>query len=249
MMPEATTRSETLATRRELVRATRRIAERDALAGLLSALPAALRSARVTDFARTLAERVRAARPPALSAEAFLRHYGLSTREGVALMCIAEALLRIPDAETADALLREKLSEGIWNQAADRSLLASAAEWGLMLTGALARWHESDEENLPASLKRLVARLGEPVVRAAIRQAMRILAEQFVLAETIEEAAARAAKRSPYRFSFDMLGEAARTAEDASRYFESYANAIRNVNAPDSISLKLSALHPRLEEL
>jgi RHH-type proline utilization regulon transcriptional repressor/proline dehydrogenase/delta 1-pyrroline-5-carboxylate dehydrogenase len=234
---------------RNRIREERRSAEALAVERLQSELPPGVRSDRVTQFAHALAERVRGTRPPALSAEAFLRHYGLSTREGIALMCIAEALLRIPDAETADALLREKLSEGIWNQAADGSLLASAAEWGLMLTGTLARWHESDERDLPASLKRLVARLGEPVVRAAIRQAMRILAEQFVLAETIEQAVERAAKRAAYRFSFDMLGEAARTAEDAARYLDSYANAIRKVNAPDSVSLKLSALHPRFEEM
>jgi RHH-type transcriptional regulator, proline utilization regulon repressor / proline dehydrogenase / delta 1-pyrroline-5-carboxylate dehydrogenase len=234
---------------RDRIRRERRSPEAQAVEGLLSAIPERVRSARVTEFARALAERVRSARPPALSAEAFLRHYGLSTREGIALMCIAEALLRIPDAETADALLREKLSEGIWNQAAEGSLLASAAEWGLMLTGTLARWHEADEQDVRASLKRLVARLGEPVVRAAIKQAMRILAEQFVLAETIDEAAARAAKRAPYRFSFDMLGEAARTTEDADRYFHSYDHAIRTVNAPDSVSVKLSALHPRFEEM
>ena len=234
---------------RNRIREERRSAEASAVDRLLSCLPESVRAARVTQFAHALAERVRGTRPPALSAEAFLRHYGLSTREGVALMCIAEALLRIPDAETADALLREKLSEGIWNQAADGSLLASAAEWGLVLTGTLARWHESDERDLPASLKRLVARLGEPVVRAAIRQAMRILAEQFVLAETIEEAVERAAKRAPYCFSFDMLGEAARTADDAQRYFQSYLNAIQKVDSPDSVSVKLSALHPRFEEM
>jgi RHH-type proline utilization regulon transcriptional repressor/proline dehydrogenase/delta 1-pyrroline-5-carboxylate dehydrogenase len=233
---------------RDRIRLERRAPEAPAVQRLLSALPQSASSSRVTRSAHALAERVRGARPPALSAEAFLRHYGLSTREGVALMCIAEALLRIPDAATADALLREKLSEGIWNQASDGSLLASAAEWGLMLTGTLARWHEADERDLPASLKRLVARLGEPVVRAAVKQAMRILAEQFVLAETIADAVERAGRR-PYCFSFDMLGEAARSAEDAEKYLHSYLHAIRSVNAPDSVSVKLSALHPRFEEM
>ena len=193
--------------------------------------------------AMRLAQRVRATPPGALSAESFLRHYGLSTREGVALMCVAEALLRIPDAETADALLREKLSQGDWGPGSDASLLSSAADWALLLTGKLARWHDE-----PSPLKHIVARLGEPVVRAAVRQAMRILAEQFVLAEKIEEAVERGAERAPYLHSYDMLGEAARTAADAAHYMELYSRAIEVVRAPDTISIKLSALHPRFEE-
>jgi RHH-type proline utilization regulon transcriptional repressor/proline dehydrogenase/delta 1-pyrroline-5-carboxylate dehydrogenase len=198
------------------------------------------------DIERTalrLAERVRSAPAGALSAESFLRHYGLSTPEGVALMCVAEALLRIPDAETADALLRDKLAQGDWTPSKDDRLLAAAADWALLLTGKLARWHDE-----PSPLKHIVARLGEPVVRGAVRQAMRILAEQFVLAETIEEAARRGAARRPYLFSYDMLGEAARTAQDAEHYMELYQHAIRSVRAPDTISIKLSALHPRFEE-
>ena len=158
-------------------------------------------------------------------------------------MCVAEALLRIPDAATADALLREKLSQGDWTPASDDSLLASAADWALLLTGKLARWRDE-----PSPLKYIVARLGEPVVRAAVRQAMRILAEQFVLAETIEEAVRRGAERAPYVHSYDMLGEAARTAADAARYMHLYSHALRTVRAPDTLSIKLSALHPRFEE-
>ena len=103
-----------------------------------------------------------------------------------------------------------------------------------MLTGTLARWHEEEDQSVPAHLRRLAARLGEPLVRAAVRRAMRILAEQFVLAETIEEAVARAAARRPYRFSFDMLGEAARSGADAARYLDAYSSALRSVVAPDS---------------
>jgi len=117
-----------------------------------------------------------------------------------------------------------------------------------MLTGTLARWHDVEEQDFPAYLKRLSARLGEPVVRGAVRQAMRILAGQFVLAETIEQAVERGAARAPYRFSYDMLGEAARTAKDAARYLAEYANAVRAVRPPDALSVKLSALHPRFEE-
>src|SRR4051794_1887730 len=217
-----------------------RMAEADVVARLRPQQP---RSAAIEATALRLAQQVRTTPPGALSAESFLRHYGLSTPEGVALMCVAEALLRIPDAETADALLREKLAQGNWATSSDDSLVASAADWALLLTGKLARWHDE-----PSALKHMVARLGEPVVRAAVRHAMRILAEQFVLAETIEDAARRGAQRRPYLHSYDMLGEAARTARDAQHYMDLYTHAIGTVRAPDTISIKLSALHPRFEE-
>ena len=224
--------------------------EAQAVRRLLAFQPGGDVSSRITSLALRLAQRVRATPPGPLSAESFLRHYGLSTREGVALMCVAEALLRIPDPQTADALLRDKLSSGNWSLTKDdASFVSSAADWALMLTGTLARWREAPQEDFSSNLKQLVARLGEPVARAAIRQAMRILAEQFVLAETIEEALARADARRPYRFSFDMLGEAARTAQDAERYLAAYSNAIRAVAPPDSLSVKLTALHPRFEEM
>ena len=227
-----------------------RMPEAEAVRRLLAFQPGKDASRRIASLGLRLAQRVRATPPGPLSAESFLRHYGLSTREGVALMCVAEALLRIPDPQTADALLRDKLASGNWGSTKDEdSFVSSAADWALMLTGTLARWREAPQEDFPSSLKQLVARLGEPVARAAIRQAMRILAEQFVLAETIEEAVSRAGERRPYRFSFDMLGEAARTAEDAARYFAAYSNAIRAVAPPDSLSVKLSALHPRFEEM
>ena len=227
-----------------------RMPEAQAVRRLLAFQPGRDASRRIASLALRLAQRVRATPPGPLSAESFLRHYGLSTREGVALMCVAEALLRIPDPQTADALLRDKLASGNWGSTKDEdSFVSSAADWALMLTGTLARWREAPQEDLSSSLKQLVARLGEPVARAAIRQAMRILAEQFVLAETIEEAVSRASERRPYGFSFDMLGEAARTAEDAARYFAAYSNAIRAVAPPDSLSVKLSALHPRFEEM
>jgi RHH-type proline utilization regulon transcriptional repressor/proline dehydrogenase/delta 1-pyrroline-5-carboxylate dehydrogenase len=231
----------------ERIRRDHRIPEAEALARLRALQPDKATSAKITAAALRLAQRVRGARPAALSAESFLRHYGLSTREGVALMCVAEALLRIPDPETADALLREKLSGGNWGQGAEDSWAASAADWALMLTGTLARWRDADEEPV-AQLKRLAARLGEPVVRTAVRQAMRILASQFVIGETIEEAVTRGRVFEAYRFSYDMLGEAARTAEDAARYFEAYSHAIRGTPAGDGVSVKLSALHPRFEE-
>ncbi|MGQ0749633.1 MAG: proline dehydrogenase family protein, partial [Betaproteobacteria bacterium] len=225
-----------------------RVAEADIVRRLRALQPEASAAASIQEVALRLTERVRATPPGPLSAESFLRHYGLSTREGVALMCVAEALLRIPDPDTADALLREKLSAGAWGGANEGSLISNAADWALLLTGTLARWYETEEDGLAAQLKRLAAQLGEPVVRGAVRRAMRILAEQFVLAETIEDAVRRGAERRPYRFSFDMLGEAARTAEDASRYYDAYRRALEHVRSPDSISIKLSALHPRFEE-
>jgi RHH-type proline utilization regulon transcriptional repressor/proline dehydrogenase/delta 1-pyrroline-5-carboxylate dehydrogenase len=218
-----------------------RIAEAQAVERLRALQPDGVTSQRIGKQALRLAERVRAAPPSPLSAESFLRNYGLTTPEGVALMCVAEALLRIPDADTADALIRDKLSGGNWST-------ASAADWALMLTGTLAKWHDAEERNFPTTVKRLIARLGEPVVRTAVRQAMRILAGQFVFAESIEDAVKRGAERRPYRFSFDMLGEAARTARDAANYLTSYTRAINAVRPPDALSIKLSALHPRFEE-
>lgn len=225
-----------------------RVAEADIVQRLRALQPAADVAERIHRDAARLAARVRSAPPGPFSAESFLRHYGLSTREGVALMCVAEALLRIPDADTADALLIEKFSEVQWTPAEGGSLASNAAEWALLLTGTLARWHADDTDSLGAQLRQLTARLGEPVLRTAVRGAMRILAEQFVLAESIEEAVGQASGRTPYRYAYDMLGEAARTAEDAAAYFDRYAHAINTVGAPDSVSLKLSALHPRFEE-
>ena len=191
-----------------------------------------------------LAQRVRATPPGPLSAESFLRHYGLSTPEGVALMCVAEALLRIPDAPTADALLREKLSQGDWRRAAT-TRSSPAPRTGRCFSPASSRAGTTS----PSPLKHIVARLGEPVVRAAVRQAMRILAEQFVLAETIEDAVRRGAERAALPFIPTTCWARRRARrEDAAHYMELYTHAIGNVRAPDTISIKLSALHPRFEE-
>jgi len=194
--------------------------------------------------------------------ESFLEEFGLSNAEGLALMCLAEALLRVPDEDTADKLIAEKISSGKWSEHLGKSdhWLVNAGTWGLMLTGRIV--------NLPEDLKgapgevvaRLVQRAGEPVVRAGAMQAMRILGEQFVLGRNIDAALKRGAGmvRSGLatRYSFDMLGEGARTNADAERYLESYARAIDAVgedsggkgpHASNGISVKLSALHPRYE--
>ncbi|HEX6793732.1 MAG TPA: bifunctional proline dehydrogenase/L-glutamate gamma-semialdehyde dehydrogenase PutA [Casimicrobiaceae bacterium] len=209
--------------------------------------------------ARTWVEAVRDERQSHAGIESFLQQYDLSTPEGVLLMCIAEALLRIPDTATADALIRDKLSRGDWERhlGASDSLLVNASTWGLMLTGKLTRIEREDARDPRAWYERFVARAGEPVVRVAVRQAMKLMAEQFVLGRTIEEAVARSDAK--WRHSYDMLGEAAVTAGDAERYFDAYRHAIATIGeararggeasvfASPSVSVKLSALHPRYE--
>ncbi|HSC23013.1 MAG TPA: bifunctional proline dehydrogenase/L-glutamate gamma-semialdehyde dehydrogenase PutA, partial [Casimicrobiaceae bacterium] len=208
--------------------------------------------------ARAWVEAVRSARASHGGIESFLQQYDLATPEGVLLMCIAEALLRIPDAATADALIRDKLSRGDWERhlGASDSLLVNASTWGLMLTGRLTRVDRDDARDPRAWYERFVARAGEPVVRVAVRQAMKLMAEQFVLGATIEDATSRS--DAPWRYSYDMLGEAAVTAADAARYFDSYRHAIATIGtapaanattifARPSVSVKLSALHPRYE--
>ena len=158
--------------------------------------------------------------------DAFVHEYGLTSEEGVILMCLAEALLRIPDADTADALIAEKIGGGQWDKHLGHSdsLFVNASTWGLMLTGRIVRLGEAKGPDRLAVVKRLVARSGEPVIRQALRQAMRIMGDQFVLGRTIEEALERAAplEEKGYRFSYDMLGEAAKTSADADRYFGRY---------------------------
>jgi RHH-type transcriptional regulator, proline utilization regulon repressor / proline dehydrogenase / delta 1-pyrroline-5-carboxylate dehydrogenase len=186
--------------------------------------------------------------------EDFLREYSLSTKEGLALMVLAEALLRVPDAATADRLIEDKLSAGDFGAHKVRShaLLVSASAWALGISARVIGGHETPE----SILHELVSRLGRPAVRTATRQAMRLLGSHFVLGQTIEEALSRGAAHPEFRYSFDMLGEAARTAADAERYYQAYATAIAAIGKaagatalPDrpGISVKLSALHPRYE--
>ncbi len=168
-------------------------------------------SARVSERARAWVEQVRGKYASNAGMESFLHQYDLSTQEGVLLMCVAEALLRIPDAATADRLIRDKLSRGDWQKHLGQSpsLLVNASTWGLMLTGRLTQI-DADAAGDPVSwYERVVARAGEPVVRVALRQAMKIMAEQFVMGRTIAEALARSRSggNSQFRYSFDMLGE------------------------------------------
>ncbi len=222
-------------------------------------LPAAERDL-VQARASELVARVRAKASQASALESFMRQYDLSSEEGVLLMCVAEALLRIPDADTADRLIADKLGDAGWDRHLGKSgsVLVNASTWGLMLTGKLVTLSEDTRRSFSGALRRLVGRSGEPVIRLAVRQAMRIMGHQFVIGRTIKEALKRAADKDnrPYRHSFDMLGEAAVTEPDAERYFRAYQEAIQaigaqgpypDINAAPSISVKLSALHPRYE--
>jgi RHH-type proline utilization regulon transcriptional repressor/proline dehydrogenase/delta 1-pyrroline-5-carboxylate dehydrogenase len=224
----------------------------------LARLPAE-QSARARDLALHLVQSVRRNRSGKSGIDAFLHQYDLASNEGVVLMCLAEALLRVPDSETADRLIADKIRAGDWASHAGEadSLFVNASTWGLMLTGRIVRPDPEDTRDPGSFISRLASRIGEPVVRGALRQAMRIMGHQFVMGRTIEEALARASESPQYRYSFDMLGEAAFTRADAVRYFEAYIGAIAALGraqagrpfgaAAPSISVKLSALHPRYE--
>jgi RHH-type proline utilization regulon transcriptional repressor/proline dehydrogenase/delta 1-pyrroline-5-carboxylate dehydrogenase len=215
-------------------------------------------------IAETAAQLVRAVRKNSKNdggIEAFLQQYDLSSDEGVLLMCVAEALLRIPDADTADRLIADKITAAKWQDhvGTSDSLFVNASTWGLMLTGKILTLDEIAKGNPTKMLGKLVSRAGEPVVRTAMRQAMKIMGHQFVMGRNIGEALKRAMKSTdlPYRYSFDMLGESALTAADAQRYLDNYHEGIKSIgdarvesedvfSAP-GISVKLSALHPRYE--
>ncbi|MFT4240898.1 MAG: bifunctional proline dehydrogenase/L-glutamate gamma-semialdehyde dehydrogenase PutA, partial [Acidovorax sp.] len=237
-----------------------RLPEPEALAPLLAQarLPQPM-----ADAAQQLALRVagalrnrKAAGGRAGIVQGLLQEFSLSSQEGVALMCLAEALLRIPDKATRDALIRDKISNGQWapHLGNSPSLFVNAATWGLLITGKLVSTHS--EGSLTSSLSRLIGKGGEPLIRKGVDMAMRMMGEQFVTGETIAEALsnARRMEAEGFRYSYDMLGEAALTAEDAKRYYASYEQAIhaigkasagRGIYEGPGISIKLSALHPR----
>ncbi|HUC16420.1 MAG TPA: bifunctional proline dehydrogenase/L-glutamate gamma-semialdehyde dehydrogenase PutA [Acetobacteraceae bacterium] len=242
---------------RGAMRALHRLAEAEALAPLLEAAspPPAL-AARIEARAVGLVRAARATYRPGADVTGFLREFGLGTAEGVALLCLAEALLRIPDAATADRLIEERIGGPDWEAHLGRadSLAVNASAFAFMLSGRVLAFENG------AAIGRMVRRLGEPVIRTALRRGMRVLARQFVLGRTIGEALGRAAtgdgKR--WRYSFDMLGEAAKTMADAERYLRAYESAIGAIGKAGAgrgpvegpgISVKLSALHPRYEPL
>ena len=217
-------------------------------------------NARVADLAKTYVLAVRGKRKAQGSIDAFMQEYSLSSEEGVVLMCLAEALLRIPDAETADKLIADKIGGRDWEShlGQSESLFVNASAWGLMLTGKIVTLGQDVSGDALGFMKRFVRRSGEPVLRGAMKQAMRIMGRQFVLGQTIEDAmaSAKAFEKLGYCYSYDMLGESAMTAEDASHYLKSYKNALTamgqgasaDVFSNASLSVKISALHPRYEE-
>ncbi len=218
-------------------------------------------SKQVREKAAALVMAVRANRKRKGGLDAFLKKYDLSSQEGVVLMCLAEALLRVPDADTADRLIADKLATGNWQEhmGTSDSVFVNASTWGLMLTGKLIRPDELSVDNPANFVSRMITRMGEPVVRASLRQAMKIMGHQFVMGRNISEAVRRSLKEENriFRYSFDMLGEAALTSADALRYLQAYSKAIATLGEMvgeggemedlPSISVKLSALFPRYE--
>ncbi len=212
---------------------------------------------RAVSLGVALVEGARARRDDRPFLDAFLQEFGLSNQEGIALMCIAEALLRIPDDATADRLIAEQLSTGDWSAHAGKSesLFVNASTWGLMLTGGILDLDPSIKADAAGWMRKLTRKAGEPLVRLAVRRAMRIIGGEFVVGRTIEEALERSAREPEVALcSFDMLGEGARTLDDADRYLKSYEHAIDVIGAQgsgrpaherSSISIKLSALEPR----
>jgi len=247
---------------RHRVRETTSADERAVVDGLLAASKLSPeRRGSIRERAIAMVEKCRAMSHKAGTLDAFLQEFGLSNNEGIALMCLAEALLRVPDDETADRLIAEKIQSGDWgaHKGKSTSSFVNASVWGLMLTGKVVRLDEEITGDTANWVRNLVSTLGEPVVRQAVLQAMRIMGGQYVLGRTIEEGLKKgvAQNRPGTRFSFDMLGEGARTMADARRYFDAYAEAIRTiastvkpgdtVDHANGISVKLSALHPRYE--
>ncbi|MGB0496487.1 MAG: bifunctional proline dehydrogenase/L-glutamate gamma-semialdehyde dehydrogenase PutA, partial [Kangiellaceae bacterium] len=215
---------------------------------------------RTWERARQLIVEIRNVQSGKGGVDALLQEFAISSEEGVVLMCLAEALLRVPDKLTADELIRDKLSGGDWisHIGQSDSMFVNASSWGLLLTGKLVNYRKEDKKDQFGIMKKMVGRLGEPVIRNAVRQSMELMGSQFVMGVTINKALkrARAMEEKGYTYSYDMLGEGARTMQDADRYFESYMNAIREIgraaknkgpiNSP-GISIKLSAIHPRYE--
>ena len=208
------------------------------------------------ELARRLVTQVRTNRTKASGVDALMHEFSLSSEEGVALMCLAEALLRIPDAETRNKLIQDKLSEGNWRSHLNNSpsLFVNAAAWGLLITGKLTT--PNNDDTLGAALTRLLGKGGAPLIRQGVNYAMRLLGKQFVTGQTIEEALQNGKEREKmgYLYSFDMLGEAAYTQEDADRYYNDYVQAIhaigkdaagKGIYEGNGISVKLSAIHPR----
>ncbi len=249
---------------RQKIREFYRINEAQAVELILPEAEVSMRArSRAWDRARTMVLRIRREQEGHGGVDALLNEYSLSTEEGVVLMCLAEALLRVPDKSTQDELIRDKLSKGQWASHLGRSesVFVNASAWGLMFTGNMVNYtSEKKKKRQVGILKKKLGRLGEPVIRRAMNIAMKVMGKQFVMGENIEDAVERAEEkeRKGYVYSYDMLGEGARTAKDAERYYKSYEHAIKIIGEAakgkgprlsPGISVKLSAIHPRYDFL
>lgn len=246
---------------RQKIRDFYRIEENEAVSHILPLAEVDLRAkTRAWERARKMVLQIRAESEGSGGIDALLNEYSLSSEEGVVLMCLAEALLRVPDKATQDELIRDKLAQGKWSAhlGASDSLFVNASSWGLLVTGSMVKYSDKNLHKHFGIIKRSLGRFGEPVIRKAMNIAMKIMGKQFVMGETIEEATVRAQSKEQrgYVYSYDMLGEGARNADDALRYFNSYKNAIHVIGKAagnkgprqsPGISIKLSAIFSRYE--
>ena len=246
---------------RQKIRDFYRVDESNALAHILplAEVPVTAKS-RAWERARQIVVNIRNDQEGQGGIDALLNEFSLSSEEGVVLMCLAEALLRVPDAVTQDSLIRDKLAGGDWSSHLGNSdsIFVNASSWGLLVTGKMSNYSDHQQKQQFGILKRTIGRLGEPVIRKSVQFAMKIMGRQFVMGRTIEEAIERALEKEDkgYAYSYDMLGEGARTMKDADNYYHSYTLAIHAIGKAakgrgpirsPGISVKLSAIHPRYE--
>ena len=249
---------------REQIRKFYRIDENAAIEHILpiAEVNVAARS-RAWERARKMVLKIRQDQTGNSAIDSLLNEYSLSSEEGVVLMCLAEALLRVPDKHTQDALIRDKISQGKWSKhlGASDSLFVNASAWGLLVTGSMVNYSDKRNKEQLGLLKKIIGRLGEPVIRKSMNFAMKVMGQQFVMGETIKAATVRAAAKEQqgYVYSYDMLGEGARTMSDAQLYYNAYENSIieigkvalasgkNDARKVPGISIKLSAIHPRYE--
>lgn len=246
---------------RQKIRDFYRIDENEVITHILPLAEVGVKArSRAWERARQMVHQIREELDGQSSVDALLNEFSLSTEEGVVLMCLAEALLRVPDKDTQETLIRDKLANGDWSShlGSSDSLFVNASSWGLLVTGKMVNYNDKSKEQQFGMLKKTIGRLGEPVIRRSVNFAMKIMGKQFVLGRNIDEAIERAAdtERKGYVYSYDMLGEAARTMEDAESYYQSYLKAIHSIGKAANgrgpvkspgISVKLSAIHPRFE--
>ncbi|MGO2074011.1 MAG: bifunctional proline dehydrogenase/L-glutamate gamma-semialdehyde dehydrogenase PutA [Pseudoalteromonas sp.] len=246
---------------RQKIRDFYRIDENEVITHILPLAEVGVKArSRAWERARQMVHQIREDLDGQSSVDALLNEFSLSTEEGVVLMCLAEALLRVPDKDTQETLIRDKLANGDWSShlGSSDSLFVNASSWGLLVTGKMVNYNDKSKEQQFGMLKKTIGRLGEPVIRRSVNFAMKVMGKQFVLGRNIDEAIERAAdtERKGYVYSYDMLGEAARTMEDAENYYQSYLKAIHSIGKAANgrgpvkspgISVKLSAIHPRFE--